>query len=379
MEITLYLQAFRRGWWIIALTLLLATFVSLLVSYFTPPVYQANARFIISPNAGIFSSSWDIVSSLDTLDRRSIVNTYKELLASPSVYSRSPDIQKLGEGAIGTDYEVMVTVVPDTNILHLTVEGPDPLIVVMIANAIGREGLEYINELYPVYNFSVLEQAEIPTRPVRPEPVQNAALAALLGAIVGVVLAFSREQLQTTIEKLRERSIIDVPSSAYTRAYFERRVREEVSRQPDIHLSIGVINFRGLEEVAGILPQPIIDRLLGQLTQTLKSELRGRDIVCRWNTAQLAVLLPNTPNSAVEATFKRIQMYLASPIYLDKAGDMVVNPDPCIGVVARDQFEPDDEFLRRAELAVERASSLKDATVIFLAKPFVFTDVSELE
>jgi diguanylate cyclase (GGDEF)-like protein len=378
MEITLYLQAFRRGWWVVALTLLIATFVSLLISYFTPPVYQTNARFIISPNAGVFSSSWDVVSSMDTLDRRSIINTYKELLASQSVYERSPEIQKMGSDLIGEDYLVTVTVVPDTNILNLGVEGPDPLVVVAIANAIGREGLEYINELYPVYNFSVLEDAEVPTRPIRPEPVKNAGLAALLGAIVGVVLAFSREQLQNTIDKLRERTIIDSSSSAYTRAYFERHLREETTRQPDASLSVGIINFRGLDEVSGILPQPIIDRLINQLTQTLKSELRGRDIVGRWGASQLSVLLPNTPNSAVEATFKRIQMYLASPIFLDKSGDIVVNPDPCIGVVARDQFEPDDEFLRRAELAVERASSLEDASVIFLTKPFLFTDTSEL-
>lgn len=377
MEITLYLQAFRRGWWIIALTLLVSTLISLLISFFTPPVYQASARFIISPNAGIFSSSWDIVSSLDTLDRRSIVNTYKELLASPSVYERSIEIQNLGEG-VGSDYAVSVIVVPDTNILHLTVEGPDPLIVVAIANAIGQEGLAYINELYPVYNFNVLEKAEIPTKPIRPEPLQNAGLAAALGAIVGVVLAFSREQLQNTIDKLRERTIIDVSSSAYTRSYFERRLREEMNRQTDGNLSIGIINFRGLDEVSEILPQPIFDRLVNQLTQTLKSELRGRDIVGRWNPSQLAVLLPSTPNSAVEATFKRIQMYLTSPVFLDKAGDMVVIPDPCIGVVARDQFETDNELLRRAELAVEKASSLKEASVIFHAKPFVFTDANEL-
>ncbi|MDX9704049.1 MAG: Wzz/FepE/Etk N-terminal domain-containing protein, partial [Candidatus Auribacterota bacterium] len=115
MEITLYLQAFRRGWWIIVLTLLVSTLVSLLISYFTPPVYQANSRFIISPNAGVFSNTWDIVSSLDTLDRRSIVNTYKELLASPTVYEQSPDIQALGSSIIGSDYELFVTVVPDTN------------------------------------------------------------------------------------------------------------------------------------------------------------------------------------------------------------------------------------------------------------------------
>lgn len=378
MEITLYLQAFRRGWWIIVLTLLVSTLVSLLISYFTPPVYQANSRFIISPNAGVFSNTWDIVSSLDTLDRRSIVNTYKELLASPTVYEQSPDIQALGSNVIGSDYELLVTVVPDTNILNLSVEGPDPLVVVAIANAIGREGLAYINELYPVYNFNVLEMAEIPTEPIRPEPLENAGLAAILGIVVGVVLAFSREQLQNTIDKMRERTIIDTPSSAYTRNYFERRLREEMNRQADANLSVGIINFRGLDEVSEILPQPILDRLINQLTQTLKSELRGRDIVGRWGPSQLSVLLPNTPNSAVEATFKRIQMYLTSPVLLDKAGDMVVIPDPCIGVVARDQFETDSELLKRAELATEKASSLKDASVTFLTKPFVFTDANEL-
>src|SRR5712691_2242063 len=95
MEVTLYLRAFRRGWWIILLTILVAANVSLVISYFTPPVYQTNVRFIVSPNAGIFSSSWDIVSSLDTLDRRSIINTYKELLASSSVYGKSPQVEKI--------------------------------------------------------------------------------------------------------------------------------------------------------------------------------------------------------------------------------------------------------------------------------------------
>ncbi|MEN9430350.1 MAG: Chain length determinant protein, partial [Pseudomonadota bacterium] len=86
----------RRGWWIILVTTLIATNVSLLVSYFTPPVYQTSERFIVSPNASIFSSSWDIVSSLDTLDRRSIINTYKELLANQTFYVKSPEMQKIG-------------------------------------------------------------------------------------------------------------------------------------------------------------------------------------------------------------------------------------------------------------------------------------------
>lgn len=374
MEITLYLQAFRRGWWIIALTTLVATFISLLVSYFTPPVYQATGRFIISPNAASFNSSWDIVSSLDTLDRRSIINTYKELLASPSVYEKSPDIQSMGSDIISSDYLITVAVVPDTNILNLSVEGEDPVIVVAIVNAIGDQAVQYINQLYPVYIFSILDKPDFPTTPIRPVPAQNAGLAAVLGIVLGVVLAFSREQLQNTVEKLRERAIIDIPSSAYTRAYFERKLREDINRMPEARFSLGLINFRGLDEVVNVLPQPIIDRLLNQLTQTLKSELRGRDIVGRWTASQLIVLLPDTQTSAVEATFKRIQAYLAVSISVDKSGELVVVPDPCIGVVSREQLETYDEFLKRVELAMEKASSLKEASVVFSTKPFLFTD-----
>lgn len=375
MEVTLYLQAFRRGWWIILLMMLISANVSLIVSYFTPPVYQTSERFIVSPNAGIFTSSWDIVSSLDTLDRRSIINTYKELLASPSVFGKSPEIKKI-DPAILSNYNIAVVVVPDTNILTLTVEGPDPQGAVVVADAIASQAVGYINSLYPVYNFNILDKPELPTSPIRPEPMTNAGLASVLGAIVGIVLAFSREQLQNTIEKLRERSMIDVASSAYTRVFFERKVREEMIQQLDASLPIGMVNFRGLEEVANILPQPMMDRLINMLTQTLKSELRGRDIVGRWSGSQLAVLLPSTPNSAVEATFKRIQMILAEPISVDKSGDMVVLPDPCIGVTVRDQFETTDEFLKRAELAMEQASSLEEAGVKFVSKPFVFTEDS---
>jgi capsular polysaccharide biosynthesis protein len=222
MEINIYLRALQRGWWIIVLVMLAAMNFSLLISYLTPPVYETSSRFVVSPNAAVYSNSWDIVSSLDTLDRRSIINTYKELLASPSVYGTNPEIQKMNPEELTSQYQIVAVVVPDTNILKLNVEGPDPNTVVLIAQAIGHEALDYINKLYPVYNFSVLDQPEIPTEPIRPEPVKNAGLALVVGAILGTGLAFSREQLQYSFERLRERSVIDPVSSAYNRTFFER-------------------------------------------------------------------------------------------------------------------------------------------------------------
>jgi diguanylate cyclase (GGDEF)-like protein len=350
---------------------------SLLISYLTPPTYETSSRFVVSPNASVYSNSWDIVSSLDTLDRRSIINTYKELLASPAVYGTSSEIQQMNPTDLATKYNIVVVVVPDTNILRLTVEGPDPNTVVDIAHAIGSQALDYINKLYPVYNFSVLDQPEIPTKPIRPEPVKNAGLALVVGAILGTGLAFSREQLQFSFERLRERSIIDTVSSAYNRAYFERRLREEVTQNPDTNLSVGIINFRGIEERMDVFPQATIDRVINKVTQTLKGELRGRDIVGRWGSAQLSVMLPSAPSSAVESTFKRIQKYLDEPLQLNETGDLVIRPDPCIGVVSRNQFESSDALIERAKSAVEQASSFGSPSMVYLSTPFIFDESME--
>lgn len=377
MEFNIYWRTLQRGWWIIVLLMIAAANFSLLISYLTPPVYETSSRFVVSPNASVYSNSWDIVSSLDTLDRRSIINTYKELLASPAVYATSPGIQHLNPEELETKYNVVVVVVPDTNILKLTVDGPDPNAVVDIARAIGSEALDYINKLYPVYNFSVLDQPELPTSPIRPEPVKNAALALVVGAILGTGLAFSREQLQYSFERLRERSIIDTVSSAYNRVYFERKLREEVALNPDTNLSLGIINLKGIEERMDVFPQATIDRVINKVTQILKSELRGRDIVGRWDSAQLSVLLPAAPSSAVESTFKRIQKYLEESIQLNEAGDIEIRLDPCIGVVSRNQFESSDALIERAKSAVEQASSFGSSRMVYLSTPFIFDESME--
>lgn len=372
MEINLYLQSLRRGWWLILLTVLVSTIASLLISYLTPPVYQTVMRFVVAPNPDIFSDSFDIVDSLDTLDRRSIVNTYKELLESPTVYRQDSGISAMG--AAMEDYSISAVVIPETNILELTVEGPDALTVVSVAEAIGNQAVEYINGLYPVYVFSVLDRPVIPTVPIRPLPLQNAGLAVLFGGIVGLVLVFSKEQLQYTIDKFRERTIIDPVSSAYTRVYFERRLLEDMTQNPDGNLCVGIVNFRGLRDMADVLPQNILDKLLNELTQTLKEELRGRDIVGRWGASQLAVLLPSTPSSALESTFNRIKDRLSEPMSLDVTGEMIVQPDPCIGVVSQVQFESDKELLNRAMMAMEKASAMPKPSVTILARPFVFME-----
>lgn len=379
MEIRLYLQILKRGWWIIAMTVLAALNTSLLISYLTKPVYEAKSRFVVSPNAGAYQTSYDITSSMDTLDRRSIINTYKELLVSSTVYNSHPEIQKIPADEFAKDYTISAVVIPDTNILELTVDGADAQKITTVANAIGESALQYINKLYPVYNFAVLEPPTLPTSPVRPKPVQNAGFALVIGVILGAGLALLRDQLQNSLDSMRNRSSIDNVTTAFTRTYFERLLNQEVANRPDEVLSLGLINFRGLEELADVLPPAIFNRVLRQETQTLKEELRSHDVVGKWDRSQLSVLLPSTPGTAAENTMKRIQTLLARPISLDGISDTMIHPDPCIGITEKKAGDSDGNVLiEYAENAMMKASVMDSSTVMFMKKNGTHLENSEL-
>lgn len=363
MEMRYYLRIIQRGWWIILLTILVAVNASLIVSYLTVPQFQTVSRFVVSPNATLFTDSWDVVSSLDTLDRRSIINTYKEVLASPTIYADHETIASISPEELD-EYTTLVTVVPDTNIVQMTVSGPDANRVVAISKAISSSSIGYINDLYPVYSFDIMTQPEVPTEPFQPKPLQNALLALIAGLIIGLGLAFLRDQLQNTIESMRQRTIVDGVSTAYTRDYFEKRLLGEISMNPGKTTSLGIINFRGLEEVMDVLPQGLTNQTIQNLTQIVREELRGRDLVGRWGRSQLAVMLPSTPLSAAEQTFRRLQRMLGDEIRFEDSSDLVIHPDPCIGIGATSKEDSLEELLEETEDAVEKASAIVGDTLV---------------
>ena len=67
MELNLYLQMIRRGWWLVVLTALIALTVSLGASFLMTPQYEVVARFIITPGAVGDSSPQTILNGLNTI------------------------------------------------------------------------------------------------------------------------------------------------------------------------------------------------------------------------------------------------------------------------------------------------------------------------
>jgi diguanylate cyclase (GGDEF)-like protein len=352
MELRYYLRIFQRSWWLILVTSLVAVILSLVYSfYIATPMYEAVARFIISPNMQFIQGS-SIVSSLDTLDKRSIISTYAEVLNSPQIISGTYEL--LGENpADFINYTTSVTVLPDANILRLSVKGPNPEVAAMLANSIGQHAIDYVRVIYVVYNIDFLDKALPPATPYQPVPLQDAALALLIGIVIGLGLAIFREQLTVTLNQYSERKTIDPESLAYTRNYFERLAREEFANHPNSVVTISFIYLNGIEDYLESLPQAYINQIMSRVTKALKYQLRGNDIVGRWSQLRFCVLLPSTDAESASRRMPRIKEMLEQRFSLDVDQDISIELDPRIGLADSQAGESLQVLIDQAEQALE--------------------------
>jgi len=189
-QIQLYWIILRRSWWIILVTTITAVGIALAAAAISPKVFHSTARYIISPNGQLIDQT-DLLRSLDTLDRRSVVATYAEVFGSPNI--RNEAVKELGwtqDEAKG--YEVSAVTVPDTNVVALSVEGPEADRAQILAITIGQLSTDFARNLYLLYDITLLDPARIPANPISPTPMRDASIAAVLGLVVGIALAVLR-------------------------------------------------------------------------------------------------------------------------------------------------------------------------------------------
>lgn len=369
MELKLYMQMLRRGWWIVVLTMLVALNVTLIFDYFATPSYVASARFIVSPNPNVVTET-DVVSSLEALDKRSIVVTYAEILNSRRIYQDALSELSLKEPDMD-DYLISTVVLPDSNVLELTVTGTEPRVVATLANTIGQLAINNISRLYRAYDISVLDPAVAPVVPVSPVPLRDASLALVLSMVVGVALAIFSEQIRIPLETYRQRSRMDSVTGVYNNQYFRKLIEDEATSNNSLPPAIGIIELTGLRELDRTLPPVALQLIREHARDVLRRELRGNDLIGRWNEYSFGVILPATPGSAASRTFDRIYRSLKVPKEL-KQYELTINLDPHIGGAVYNGSMTAKELIEQAESVLEKArESVDNPTFIWeMNNPF---------
>lgn len=199
-----FARILRTRSWIICGTVIIAVLCALAYAFLATPQYEATTRLFVSTasegpgtevnNAGMFA------------ERR--VLSYTELLTGAVLAQRAIDKLGLDMSAAQLQERITATTPTDTVLIDVTVQDPSPTRARDIANTLSDEfvimaaGLERPTPTDPPNARVVVQQrADIPVDPVSPKKATAVALAVVLGAVFGTILAIVRDVLDTTVRR----------------------------------------------------------------------------------------------------------------------------------------------------------------------------------
>lgn len=320
------IKAITSGWkWIVAFVLI-AVCISLLISTITVPIYQASATFVIAPNKDL-PSSRDVVSAFTALDTLDIFSTYADILSSVRVISEANKVVGLGDEELA-GYGITTAMNPDSIILKLTVEGPDPKTAAYLANEMGKYGIQFINAYFSVFEIDFLDQAIAPGAPYKPRTYRDMAVAAGVGLVLGLLAVIAKELVDIPLNQFIQRFSLDHESLAFSKISILRalgNLKSQPNEWPVTFMLIKLVNFM---EVYEVLPGFSRKRITTQIVKRLKNQVKGADLIGRWDDSVFTLVLPRTPAKVSSIVIDKIKKELADPILygIDNAEQLTLEP-----------------------------------------------------
>lgn len=187
----LYLRALRRWWWLPVVTAVVAAGTAGVLTSREVPRYLATATAIVAPTADIQDSS-ELLRSLDTLERRTVVATFARVASTRE--TRTATAQHLGlEAGEVSGHRITASVISSTNLIRIQAEGPDPEVAALLANAAVFVTEAQARRMYRIFTLETVESAAAPSRPVHPDPQRNLAVGVILGLFLGMLVAVAIE------------------------------------------------------------------------------------------------------------------------------------------------------------------------------------------
>lgn len=190
----MYVNALRRGWWIVAAVVLATLAVVLLLSSRVERTYRSSTMVVVAPAEGIAETE-DLLRSIETLERRTLIATFARVATTNESRSEAAVAAGIPEN-VAEKFKAEASVLPSTNIIRIDVEGPDGKVAAAIANALAMVTNRYATASYRLYTVRPLTRARGSSHAVRPDVRRNIVVAVTVGLILGLVAAFAVEHLR---------------------------------------------------------------------------------------------------------------------------------------------------------------------------------------
>src|SRR5690625_1670511 len=216
-----------------------AALIAAIVSYFIlTPIYEASTQFIVNQSNEETTQQTQIDQSTIRTNVE-LINTYNVIIKSNAILDHVVEELHLPYTADQLADKISVTSEENSQVVTVSVKDPLPAVATNIANKTVEVFQEKISEIMNVDNVNILSEAKMKGNisPVEPRPKLNIAIALVLGAMVGVGLAFLLEFLDTKVRS--ENDIVEkleLPVFGVISRIDAEDVRRSVSTQTRVGL-----------------------------------------------------------------------------------------------------------------------------------------------
>jgi len=209
MELTRYISLVRRWWWLLLAGTLIAGVASYAISKTLTPVYSSTATLLVNQTQVPGTLAYN-----DILTSERLTRTYRELIDKEPVLQEVVDRLSLPFGQGELAGMISVGVVPDTQLLRLSVENADPALASRIANMAATIFIEQNtdNKLSRPGDVSIVEAATPAAAPIKPNVKMNALMAAVMGLLLAGGIVILIEYLDDTVKSPEDLEANGIPS-----------------------------------------------------------------------------------------------------------------------------------------------------------------------
>jgi len=197
VELVHYLRLLRRWLWLLVAGVIVGAGAAYGVSQAMTPVYRASTTLLVNQ-----TQTPGVIAYNDVLASERLTKTYGQLMRNAPVLDAVVDDLGLQMTSAELADMIHVSVVPDTQLLRLSVENTDSALASQLSNTISRTFIDLNDEdgIARPGSVSIVDPAVTPESPVRPRTEFNAILGGLMGLFLACACALIYEYLDDTVK-----------------------------------------------------------------------------------------------------------------------------------------------------------------------------------
>lgn len=178
--------AVARHWKPVLGAAVIGMIVVWLLTALQPDRYRATLLAAVAPLSETLNST-DVLRGVEVLEQRTVVATVAALAATPA--TMQPALQ-----SENVDYSVDASVLPNTNLVRIDVEGADAARATAIANRLPAVLDQHTRNMFKLYGVKPVSSAIQPTEPISSGSGRAIPAGLLIGFLIGAAIAIVIEK-----------------------------------------------------------------------------------------------------------------------------------------------------------------------------------------